>query len=89
MASAAQIQALEVGVGQLATRIDGVIRDMQAENQTTRTRLDSSTTTIDNQMSVMTGRITHVETAVQGLTATDIGRIQAVVAALAGQDIPR
>ena len=75
MASAAQIQALEVGVANLATRMDGVIRDMQSEDNALRTRLDRAMTNIETELSNATRRITHTETAVQGLTA-------------AGHDVP-
>jgi len=88
MASTAQIQALESGVAQLATRIDGIIRDAQTEDNTLRARLDMTMTTIENELSALAGRITHTETAVQGLTAADIGMIQSIVTALAGQDVP-
>jgi len=76
------------GVANLATRMDGAIRDMRSEDNALRTRLDGAMTNIETELSNATQRITHTETAVQGLTAADIGVIQGVVAALAGHDVP-
>ena len=88
MASVAQVQQLESDISGIAVRVDAVMTQMQEQDNRLRNQLDNKVTNIEKQLSTGIDRITHIETAVQGLTAQDITIMQTVIQALAGHDIP-